>query len=267
MADTGLAGLDKLTGGLSVAGVKGFFSDMGMYFVWGILIIGGLFFAWLKYQDKKIYIYPVRIFRQRHHGMVKELNTFGGYVTKGGVTQFMIKTGKFKKKPASKLPSAELMDEDNRVYYMQISPDSPLVQVQRDFFIETVLVPNEKFTEPTEQLKSEIINKFLMDMQQHPDYVSLSSDEQKAKAIELAEQYIEDERNIKIDITKPTYTPVPSDLKQQAIMDINNYKNTLGVDVNKQFAYFIAGVIALVIIGVVIFYIAVNKGDIPILTK
>jgi len=49
--------------------------------------------------------------------------------------------------------------------------------------------------------------------------------------------------------------------------DINNYRNTLGVDVNKQFAYFVTGIIALVIIAVVLFYIAANGGDIPIITE
>jgi hypothetical protein len=41
----------------------------------------------------------------------------------------------------------------------------------------------------------------------------------------------------------------------------------MGVDVNKQFAYFVMGIIGLVVVGVIVFYIAVNKGDLPILTK
>jgi hypothetical protein len=259
-------GLEKLTGGLTLASAKAGVMDIAQYVIWGLVILGVVIFAYLKYQDKKIFIYPVRIFRQRHNGIVKEQNTFGGYTKKGNFTQFQVKMGRFKKKTLNTLPVSDMMDEDNRIYYMQLSPDAPLVQVRRDFFIDKVTIKNEAF-EATDELKIKIINKFLMQMQTTEGYKELDYEQQKDMAIQLAEDYIESQKNIEIDVTKPTYTPVATDLKQSALMEIQSYKNTLGVDVNKQFAYFIVGVIALVIVGVIIFYVAVNQGDIPILTK
>lgn len=258
--------IDSITN-INLGSIQGGAMDIVQYVIWGLVVLGVVIFGWLKYQDKKIYIYPVRIFRQRHNGLVKELNTFGGYVKKNNLTSFSVKIGKFKKKTTDKLPMSDMMDEDNRVYYLQLSPDAPLVQVRRDFIIEKVMVKDETFTEPDEDQRRNIVNKFLFQMQEHPDYKEFSQEEQKEEAIRLAEEWIENKRNKIIDVTKTTYTPTPTDLKQQALMEINAYKNTLGVDVNKQFAYFIAGVIALVIIGAVIFYVAVNQGDVPILTK
>jgi len=67
-----------------------------VWVIWGVIIIAVLAFIWMKYQDKKVYIYPVRIHRQRNNGMVKEMNTFGGYIKKGQITQFVIKMTRFK---------------------------------------------------------------------------------------------------------------------------------------------------------------------------
>jgi hypothetical protein len=175
--------------------------------------------------------------------------------------------GRFKKKPTDKLPLSEYMDEENRVYYWQVSPESPLIQVKRDFKIEQILVPNDKFIEPTKEEVEIAVNNTLINLKLKNEYKELTDEEKIILAKNLVEEYIEQQKQTPIDITKPTYTPVPTDLKQQALSDINNYKNTLGVDVNKQFAYFIIGVIAIVILGIIVFYIAVNKGDLPILTK
>ena len=53
--------------------------------------------------------------------------------------------------------------------------------------------------------------------------------------------------------------------KLHILNEITLAKQVLGVDVNKQFLYFIGGVIALVILGIVIFYIATNEGRLPLL--
>lgn len=262
MADMSLASF-----GLDGASLKASAYGMAQYVIWGLVILGIAIFGWLKWQDKKVYIYPVRIYRQRNNGQVKELNTFGGYVKKGQFIQFLVKQGAWKKKAMDKLPLSEWMDEDNRVYYWQVSPDAPLIQVKRDFLIEKVFAKNDNFVEPSEQVRNDLVAKFLVDVKAAEGYKNLTEEEQKIKAIDLTNEYIEAHKTIQIDVTKPTFSPVATDLKQQALNDINNYKNTLGVDVNKQFAYFVIGVIALVIVGVIIFYIAVNKGDIPILTK
>jgi hypothetical protein len=94
-----------------------------------------------------------------------------------------------------------------------------------------------------------------------------SDDEIKIMALRILEENIKEEKEKTIDVTNVYYTPVPTDQKLQAYLDIKKLSSTLGVDVNKQMAYFVMGAIALVILGIVVFYIAVNKGDIPIITK
>jgi len=260
MADVSLLsslGLDNLKGGMM---------DIAVWVIWGVVILAVVVFAWMKYQDKKIYIYPVRIHRQRNNGMVKEMNTFGGYVKKGQITQFVIKMTRFKKKASNCLPDSSLMDEDNRVYYWQVSPDSPLIQVKRSFNVEKVMVKNENFIEPTEEKQQEIIFKWAEDLLSVDEWKDKPVEDRVSQATLMYEEQLAFDRNKLIDITSPVYTPVSTDLKQQALTDINNYKSTLGVDVNKQFAYFIMGVIAIIVLGIIIFYIAVNKGDVPIIT-
>lgn len=259
---------DPLAGlGLSFKGLQSGAMDIAYYVIWGIIILAVGFYIYKKYQDKKIYIYPVRINRQRNNGQVKEFNTVGGYIKKGNTTFFSVKMSRFNKKLLDKLPLSEFMDEDNRVYYWQVSPEAPLIQVKRDFAIEEVLVPNDKYVEPTQEEVDNAMALAFETVNKDEKYKDYSQDDK----IKLARAYVEEEmkamRNKLIDISHTIYKPVPTDLKQQVMLDIKNYQNTLGVDVNKQFAYFVIGVIALVIIGVVVFYIAVNKGDIPILTK
>jgi len=262
-----MADISNLVGDWSISSIKGGVMDIAVYVIWGLVILGVVIFAWKKYQDKKIYMYPVRIFRQRRNGMVKEQNTFGGYIKKGKITQFIIKIGKFKKKAMDRIPLSEHMDEDNRVYYWQLSPESPLVQVRRKFEVEPIWVPNENFIEPTnEQIEYEVNNEYER-IKDSEDFKEVKEEKLKNIARSKILQGIEIERNKLIEITTPTYMPIHTDLKQQAMMDIASYKQVLGVDVNKQFAYFIAGVIALIILGIIIFYIAVNKGDVPILTQ
>lgn len=259
--------IDDPLGSLGLSGIGGDIYSYVPYLIWGVLLAVVAYFGYNKYRDKKIFVHPVRIFRQRNNGMVRETNTFGGYITEKGIIKFIIKMGMFKKKEADKIPLSEYMDEDNRIYYWQISPESPLIQVKRDFVVQKILIPNTEFKEPTELEKQNLIKSFLENVNVEEEYKDLSEEDKLVIAKNLAEQEIEYRKNIPLDITSPTYTPVPTNLKQQALYDINSYKNTLGIDVNKQFAYFVIGVIALLILGAVIFYIAVNQGDIPILTK
>lgn len=262
-----MAEVSDVLGDFTPDALRSGFQDIAVWVIWGLLIIGVLVFIWLKYQDKKIYIYPVRIFRQRRNGMVKEQNTFGGYIKKAGITQFIIKVGKFKKKNMDKIPLSEHMDEDNRVYYWQLSPESPLVQTKREFRLERIFVPNEEFIEPSlDQIEYKITKK-IEELKTESNYKDTNDEILRDIATDIVKEELNEERNKLTDITIPVYTPIPTDLKQQAMMDISTYKQVLGVDVNKQFAYFIMGVIALVILGTIIFYIAINKGDIPILTE
>jgi hypothetical protein len=260
-------GMDKLLGGMSVASVKAGVYDMAYWIIWGVVALAVIVFAYLKWQDKKIYVYPVRIFRQRANGLVKEQNVWGGYVKKNNVTTFSLKMTAWKKRKLDKLPLSNLMDEENRVYYWQVSPDAPLIQVEKKFVIDQILVPDEKFIEPTKDERGALYNTYLVNINKTEDYKDFSEKEKQDLALEFVEEEIDARRNKLIDVTKPTYSPVPTDTKQMAMAEINNYRTTLGVDANKQMAYFITGVIALVILGTIIFYIAVNQGDIPILTK
>lgn len=260
-------GLDSVLGGFNLASIQQSAYGVAEYVIWGIIILGVVIFGWLKWQDKKIFIYPVRIFKQRANGMVKEQNVFGGYTRTGSMATFSIKTGMFKKRVLDKLPNSEYMDEDNRIYYWQVSPDAPLIQVGRNFVIDQVLVPNDNFIAPTPERREEIVKKWTLDLLNDEEFKEKSEEIRQARAIELYEQQVEEEKTKLVDITKPTYTPVPTDLKQQAMAEINNYRQTLGVDTNKQVLYFTIGVIGLVICAIILFYIASNKGDIPILTK
>lgn len=260
-------GLSKLTGGLSFESIQSGLYGYAIWIIYGVIALGLAVFGWMKWQDKKIYIYPVRIYKQRNNGQVKEFNTFGGYIKKGNISQFCVKMTKFKKKIVDKLPLSEYMDEDNRISYWQLSPDSPLIQVKRNFSVEQILVPNDNFIEPSREEVERAIKYALIELNSKEETKNLTEEEKKTIAERIVQEEIDSKRNILVDETYPTYSPVPTDLKQQALTDINIYKQTLGVDVNKQFMYFVAGVIALAILGIVIFYIAMNKGDIPIVTK
>ena len=260
-----MAFMDDPLGSLGLGNIKGGIYDIAVYVIWGLVILAVVIFIYLKYQDKKIYKYPVRILRQRNNGQVKETNTFGGYVKKQGITQFIIKMGRFKKKNAERLPLSEYMDEDERVYYYQISPESPLIQTKRDFIVEEVFVKNENFIEPTLELKEEIIKNYTLRLKLSEDYKNREEEELKSIAKNILEGELEKERKKMINVTRIKYSPIPTDQKQATMLELANLRNTLGVDVNKQFAYFISGVIGLVVLGIVIFYIAVNKGSLPIL--
>lgn len=253
--------------GLSGAGLQAQMYDIAYYVIWGVVILAVVGFLWTLYQNKKIYIYNVRIFRRRENGIVKEIDRKGGYLVKKGQTVFTIKMSRFKKKELGRLPDSSLMDEDERIYYYQLSPDAPLMQCKRTFNIDTVEVLNEKYVEPSPQEKETLIQRYFAELKLNDETKDKKDDELKLMAIQRLEAEIEQDKTQLVDITNVYYTPVPTDQKLQAYLDIKKFQTTLGVDVNKQFAYFVIGVIALVIVGVVIFYIAVNKGDIPILTK
>jgi hypothetical protein len=253
--------------GISGAGLQAQVYDIAYYVIWGLVIVGVLIFAWMTYQNKKIYIYKVRIFRRRENGIVKEINKNGGYLVKNGQTIFAIKMSKFKKKELGRLPDSSLMDEEDRIYFYQLSPDAPLMQCKRTFTIDKVEVLNEKYVEPSAQQKETLVQRYYAELKLDEENKDKKDDELKLMAVQRLEAEIEDEKTSLTDITNVYYTPVPTDQKLQAYLDIKKFQSTLGVDVNKQFAYFVIGIVALVIAGAVIFYIAVNKGDIPLLTK
>lgn len=94
----------------------------------------GLGFILMKVHEKKVYIHPVRIFKRRDSGKVKEINKKGGFVkTKSGIRLFRVKIGAMPWSTRDEdLPDMRYMDEDDRVYYNQIDPDM-WIQCDRTF--------------------------------------------------------------------------------------------------------------------------------------
>lgn len=258
--------VDSMLNSFNLSSIRGQVYDIAYYVIWGLVGMAILAFVWFTYQDRKIFKYPVRVFYRRRNGLVKEKNTFGGYIQKGTNTVFVIKQGRFKKKELDRLPESEYMDEEDRLYFYQLSPEAPLVQCRRNFNIDKIFVRNEKFVEPTESQKEEIVNRYVSELKLVDENKDVKEEQLVLEARARLDAELDDQRNALVDITNVYYTPVPTDQKLQAVKDIQRLTQVLGVDVNKQFAYFIIGVIAMAIVGVVIFYIAVNKGDVPIIT-
>jgi preprotein translocase subunit SecE len=94
-----------------------------------IAIFGGII-AWFNY--KKVYRYPVRIYRTRENGNVKEVNAKGGYINRGikGAEFFRIKPSFFVSIDLTETPKLMYIDEDDRVYYKQIDLNT-FIQMKR----------------------------------------------------------------------------------------------------------------------------------------
>ena len=106
----------------------------GLYYLLCI-IPAAIFFFWviMFFRNKKVYCYPVRVFRVRENGKVIEFNTKGGYIgRKNSAPFFRIKLRWFKSVDLTTTPKPEFMDEQNRVYYKQIDIDT-YVQLHRQF--------------------------------------------------------------------------------------------------------------------------------------
>lgn len=126
-------GLDRISF-MNTGGIMNF-----LMWTIGILIFLGIFgiIIYMWYQ-KKVYMYPVRIFRRRENGGVLEINGFGGYINRtSGAPFFRIKLGKGKKVDLTETPKLEYMDEQSRVYYNQIDIDT-FIQIKRNFDIDSV---------------------------------------------------------------------------------------------------------------------------------
>jgi len=103
-----------------------------IYFVPVLLILVLIYLHW---RNKTIYKHPVRIFKIRENGKVKEINCKGGYIgRKNSAPFFRIKLGKWwwQVLDLTTTPDPKYMDEDDRVYYKQIDVDT-YVQMKRTF--------------------------------------------------------------------------------------------------------------------------------------
>jgi hypothetical protein len=88
---------------------------------------------------RMIFIYPVRIFKTRESGGVKEINWKGGYITRKNSASYFQIIGKmpWQKINLNTTPNPKFMDQDNRVYYKQIDLGT-YVQLKRTFANETI---------------------------------------------------------------------------------------------------------------------------------
>lgn len=233
------------------------------YVLWGVIILAVGWFGYRFYMDKKIYKNPVRIFRQRQNGTKKEVNTKGGYIKdKKGIVSFWIKTGRIKRFKMPSLPDPDAIDEEDRVYYHQISPVD-YIQTKAEFLYEDEFVPNPNFVEPSFEEGNNIIEAWakellLKDPTKDPA-------DAKEEAFELYNDWVEKQRGEWVNRGRVVYNPITQPSKEAMINDIVAAKQILGVDANKQFLYFVIGAIAIFALGAIVFYIATNEGRLPFL--
>lgn len=108
------------------------------YLLWLVPLIVVFFALISSVRSKAIYKHPVRIFRVRENGKVKESNHLGGYIgRRGSAPFFRIKTGKWywgwwHSINLTTTPKPEYFDEQDRIYYKQIDVGT-FVQMRRDF--------------------------------------------------------------------------------------------------------------------------------------
>jgi hypothetical protein len=108
--------------------------DILLYILYVSPLIIVLVIGIIHLKNKKTYQHPVRILRLRENGKVKEINKKGGFINrKGGTPFFRIKMGFWwwNIKDLSETPKLKYMDEDNRVYYLQIDIDT-YIQLKRE---------------------------------------------------------------------------------------------------------------------------------------
>jgi len=244
-------------------GVASSFQGIITYTLWGVVILAVLWISWRYYQDWKVYKNKVRVFRQRQNGTKREVNTRGGYIKdRAGVTSFWIKTGKLKRFRMSSLPDPDAIDEEDRVYYHQISPVD-YIQTKAEFIYEDTFIENPDFIKPSFEAGSKIIEAWAEEL--------MKKDEKKDKAaayeeaMEIYSQWLDDQKGTRVNLGKVVYSPMLQSSKESAINDLIHAKGVLGVDANKQFLYFVMGAIAILALGAIVFYIATNEGHFPIL--
>jgi hypothetical protein len=105
------------------------------WLLWITLIGVVLFLVISTIRNKAVFKYPVRIFKTREGGAVKEQNCKGGYIgRKNSASFFQIKLGMmpWQKVNLNTTPNPKYMDQDNRVYYKQIDLGT-YIQLQRHF--------------------------------------------------------------------------------------------------------------------------------------
>lgn len=123
-----------------MADIFGIFGAWGKSLMnnWWIIAIIVLVFLFLIIiiliiRDKKVFLYPVRIFRVRENNKCLEVNYKGGYIgRRNSAPFFQIKTGRWpwQRVNLTTTPNPKYLDEQNRVYYKQIDINT-YIQLQR----------------------------------------------------------------------------------------------------------------------------------------
>ena len=194
-----------------------------LMYVLPFLLIGG--YALIKAREKQIYKFPVRIFKLRANGKIKEFNTVGGYVGRTNSAPFFrIKLGKmwWQVLDLNTTPNPALMDEDDRVHYLQIDVSS-YIQVKRDVSEVHGLVNKVK-----------AIAKDMLGKSGNP--------EQKVDLIQIA-------KGLEHATTK--YIPIETDIKYGAILAVQRIKDVLRTEPTwkKILPYAGLGILAVVFIA------------------
>lgn len=201
-----------------------------------------------KVRDKEIFKYPVRIFRRRENKQPKEINCVGGYI-KGsdGIQLFRIKLHKWKwwqRVDLQKIPDAQFMDEENRVYYYQLDP-THFIQAKRKFNEIPIDSIRVKFIKP---------------------YLNYKIGDELEVTVESAVPYLE--RGYVEKISEPIknfgldayYEPIPTDTKRVVVMGLSNAREALKLDLFKLQAMTIGAIVIIAITFIVAYYLLNARG-------
>lgn len=214
-----------------------------LYYVLPFLILA--IFSWSYYMNKKVWRFPITIFRRRSNGQVIRFETKGGYIKdRKGLTSFKIRLGRVKKHELDYLPDTNLMDaSDGRLYFNQLDPET---FIQTKAYWMKVPLP----TAEVEFSKNFSVYK------------------QGEKAVLPYGSAMEMERTGLLQITKemntqmvdaPFYEPVPRDTKAMAIQRIRDLSNTLDINTTKQMAIVAGGMFLMFLTAAVLYYLLTNR--------
>jgi len=140
---TNIFGVFKGVGAGIMGGIAG--GLKALLYIIPILTLAIIFI--IHFRNRSIYKYPVRVFRIRENGKVKESNYLGGYIgRKNSAPFFRIKRGRLPWQyiDLTTTPIVKYMDEEDRIYYLQIDVDT-FVQLKRNIDLRvTKLIKNKE---------------------------------------------------------------------------------------------------------------------------
>jgi len=214
------------------SGMGGQLMGMLYYALYVIPIVGAAALVIMGLRNRKLYRYNVRIYRIRENGKVKENNFKGGYIgRKNSAPFFRIKTGKmwWQHIDLTTTPIVKYMDEEDRVYYLQIDVDS-FVQMERKI----------------ENLKEGIFDEIR-------NLVKKKGETDRDKIL----VQIKREINLKDITTK--FTPIESDIKYGAILSVQRIKDVLRTEATWKRVLPYVGLILVFLLAVICYAMMMDK--------